>query len=142
MKLSLNDYISIFIHQTDLFLTSYVKQKLAPFNIAPEQNLVMMLLWEQDGLTQNEVAIKLGKDKTNIARMVAGLESKGFIKRINCPRDRRSQRLYLTDKGIELKGHIVPIAEEFNESVCKDISEEELLQVKRILKKMRENVKS
>ncbi|GAA3321409.1 hypothetical protein GCM10020331_037130 [Ectobacillus funiculus] len=58
MKLTLDDYISIFIHQTDLALTSCVKDRLAPFNIAPEQNLIMMLLWEQDGLTQNELAEK------------------------------------------------------------------------------------
>ena len=136
----LNDYISIFIHQTDLHLTSYVKNKLAPFNIAPEQNLVMMLLWEQDGLTQNEVAIKLGKDKTNIARMSHGLEQKGFIRRNNCPKDKRSQRLYLTEVGMKLKDSVISIAEEFNQIVCNGITEDELIQLRKILSKMRENV--
>jgi MarR family transcriptional regulator, organic hydroperoxide resistance regulator len=141
MTLSLNDYISIFIHQTDLELTSYVKNKLAPFNIAPEQNLIMMLLWEHDGLSQNEISIKLNKDKTNIARMAHGLEQKGFVKRAMCPKDRRVQRLFLTESGQQLEGHIRPIAEAFNEAICQNITHEELDQVRRILSKMRANLK-
>ncbi len=141
MTLTLNDFISIFIHQTDLELTGYVKAKLSPFNIAPEQNLIMMLLWEKDGLSQNMVANKLNKDKTNIARMAYGLEQKGFVKRLNCPMDRRVQRLYLTKEGAELKKHIIPIATQFNQVLCQNITLEELNQVRQILSKMRANLK-
>lgn len=141
LKLSLKDYISIYIHQTDLILTSYVKNKLAPFNLAPEQNLILMVLWEQDGLTQNEIGQKLDKDKTNIARMSFSLEQKGFIKRCACSYDRRAQRLYLTEEGKKLGEIVIPIAEEFNKMICKDISDEEVAILRKILSKMRENVK-
>lgn len=140
MKLALADYISIFIHQTDLTLTNYVKSKLAPFQLAPEQNLIMMLLWEKDGLTQNEIAEKLDKDKTNIARMVFNLEQKGFIRRVCPEHDRRSLKVHLTEQGKELGSRVIPIAEEFNDLVCKGISNEELSEVRRILTKMRANV--
>lgn len=140
MKLTLNDYISIFIHQTDLTLTNYIKNKLAPNNLAPEQNLIMMVLWEQDGLTQNKIAKKLGKDKINITRMIYNLEQKGFIKRISGKEDKRLSTVYLTEKGKNLANTIIPITEEFNEIVCKGISNEELLEVRRILSKMQVNV--
>lgn len=140
MKLTLNDYISIFIHQTDLLLTNYIKNKLVPHNLAPEQNLIMMVLWEQDGITQNNIAKKLGKDKTNIARMVYNLEQKGFIQRVNDEKDKRISIVYLTESGKKLANRIIPITEEFNELVCKGITNEELLEVKRILIKMRANV--
>ncbi len=139
LKMPLDDYISIFIHQADLSLTNYVKSKLAPFNLAPEQNLVMMILWEKDGLTQNEIGEKLNKDKTNIARMVFNLEQKGFIRRVN-ENDRRSLRVYLTEKGQELGHQVIPIAEEFNRLVCAGITSEELMEFKRILTKMCSNV--
>lgn len=141
MRSSLNDYISIVIHQTDLTLTSYVKTKLAPLNIAPEQNLIMILLWEKDGMTQNEIAEKLYKDKTNIARMASNLENKGFIQRVPSKEDRRSLKLYLTDKGKELGRSVTPIAEEFNRQVCHGITDEELKELRRILSKMRDNVR-
>lgn len=140
MKLSLDDYISIFIHQTDLTLTNYVKSKLTPFNLAPEQNLIMMLLWERDGINQNDIAERLKKDKTNIARMAFNLEQKGFIRRISGEPDRRSLRIYLTQKGKELGDYVIPLTEEFNDMVCSGISEEELLEVRRILAKMCSNV--
>ena len=140
MKLSLQDYISIFIHQTDLTLTNYIKTKLDPFNIAPEQNLIMMLLWEKDGMTQNEIAEKLYKDKTNIARMASNLENKGFIQRVPNQEDRRSLKLYLTAKGKELGQSVIPMAEEFNQQVCKGITDDELKELRRILGKMRDNM--
>ncbi|PLS18320.1 MarR family transcriptional regulator [Bacillus sp. M6-12] len=141
MKLSWADYISIAIHQTDLTLTSYIKNKLAPFNLAPEQNLILMLLWEQDGLSQNDIAEKLDKDKTNIARMVLNLEHKGFIERTISQHDRRSLKVYLSDKGCALGNEIIPITEEFNQLVTNGVTEDELKEFSRILTKMRNNVR-
>lgn len=140
MTLSFQDYISIKIHQTDLGLTSYIKSQLEPYNLAPEQNLVMMLLWEKDGLTQNQLAKVLNKDKTNIARMVSNLENKGFIKRSKCQEDQRSLELYLTPCGKELGNEVIPIAKKFNKVVCKGISTEELKEMERLLSMMNHNV--
>lgn len=141
MKLTLKDYISIKIHKTDLELTNYIRSKLEPYNLAPEQNLIMMLLWEQDGITQNQLVECLSKDKTNVARMAFNLESKGFIKRLTCNDDRRAIRLYLTEAGKELGAKVIPIAEEFNEIVTNGITVEELLQLERVLSKITMNVK-
>ncbi|MEQ6390723.1 MarR family transcriptional regulator [Bacillaceae bacterium S4-13-58] len=140
MGLSFQDYISIKIHKTDLQLTSFIKSKLEPFNLAPEQNLIMILLWEKDGLNQNQIAEKLAKDKTNIARMASSLEKKGFIKRVQCSYDRRSLNLFLTPCGKELGNQILPIAEEFNKVVTKGITLEEIHQLESIIGKMTRNV--
>lgn len=139
LRLFFRDYIGILIHQTDLTFTNYVKKKLEPFNLAPEQNLIMMLLWEKDGLTQNEIAEALTKDKTNIARMLSNLEGKGFIRRICDEKDRRSLKVYLTDEGKELGNHVIPIAEEFHDIICEGISDEELELMRKILLKMCSN---
>ncbi|WP_442600157.1 MarR family winged helix-turn-helix transcriptional regulator [Neobacillus sp. D3-1R] len=142
MKLTLTEYISIKLHKTDLMLTSFIKSKLDPFNLAPEQNLIMMLLWEKDGLTQNQLVESLNKDKTNIARMASNLENKGFIKRVNCDEDRRAVRLYLTKAGKELGEKVIPIAEEFNDIICHGISKEELVVMEKVLSKMNSNVQN
>ncbi|WP_077622989.1 MarR family winged helix-turn-helix transcriptional regulator [Sediminibacillus massiliensis] len=140
MKLSFQDYISIKIHKTDLNLTSYIKSELEQFNLAPEQNLILMLLWEKDGLTQNQLVEKLNKDKTNIARMASNLENKGFIKRVNCKDDRRSLKLYLTNSGKELKEKVIPVTERFNDLVCKNFTEDEVAELERLLEKVNKNV--
>ncbi len=140
IRFPLEDYIGIMIHQTDLSLTQYVKHKLAPFGITPEQNLIMMLLWREDGLSQHDITQLLGKDKTNVARMLYSLESKNFIYRTDCPDDRRSLRVYLTDKGKQLKLEVKPIAESFSALVTQGISDEELALMRRLLNTIRDNV--
>jgi MarR family transcriptional regulator, organic hydroperoxide resistance regulator len=140
LNISFQDYISIKIHETDLKLTNYIKSKLEPFNLAPEQNLIMMLLWEKEGLTQNQLVEMLNKDKTNITRMASSLEKKGFIKRINCEDDRRSVRLYLTETGKKLGDEVLPITEKFNEIVCNGITSEEFILFEQILTKINKNV--
>ncbi|GGF13741.1 MarR family transcriptional regulator [Halobacillus andaensis] len=142
MNLTFQDYISIKIHKTDLKLTSYIKSQLKPYNLAPEQNLIMMLLWEEDGLSQNQLAKQLNKDKTNIARMASNLEDKGFIKREGSQSDRRSLELYLTASGQQLKEKVLPVAENFNDIVCEGITEDELKQLDRLLTKMNQNIEA
>lgn len=141
MTLFSKDNIGVFIHQIDLALTSYAQNKLAPFKIAPEQSLIMMLLWKQDGLTQKEISQKLDKNKAIITRMVDSLEQKGFIQRVISQSDRRLQSVYLTAEGKNLMDNVIPIAKEINQLICKEISPEELQEVIRILSKMRQNIK-
>ncbi|MGP4075523.1 MarR family winged helix-turn-helix transcriptional regulator [Halobacillus sp. K22] len=139
MKLSFEDYISIKIHRTDLKLTSYIKSMLEPYNLAPEQNLIMMLLWEEDGLNQKQLAMKLNKDKTNIARMASNLEKKGFVTRSYSCEDRRSLELYLTETGSELREEVLPVTEEFNKIATGNLTGEEKEQLAQLLNKIERN---
>ncbi|ASF39380.1 MarR family transcriptional regulator [Halobacillus halophilus] len=139
MKLSFEDYISIKIHRTDLKLTNYIKSRLEPYNLAPEQNLIMMLLWEEDGLNQRQISRKLNKDKTNIARMASNLENKGFITRNYSSEDRRSLELYLTPTGSELREEILPVTEEFNKIATKNLTSREKEQLEDLLSKIDQN---
>ncbi|MFP5114910.1 hypothetical protein ACSU64_21375 [Bacillaceae bacterium C204] len=63
--MNLNEHIGILIRNTDLAIANYVKKKLEPFNLAPEQNLIMMILWKQEGISPNEFVLHLNKDKGN-----------------------------------------------------------------------------
>ncbi|WP_022794850.1 MarR family transcriptional regulator [Marinococcus halotolerans] len=134
------DFISIMIHQTDLKLTSFIKEELREFNLTPEQNLIMMLLWEEDGRTQNDIARRLQKDKTNIARMAVQLEKKQFVRRVSGVEDQRAMQLFVTEEGRQLQETVRPKAERFNAAVTKDISAEELKALEQTLAKINKNV--
>lgn len=134
------DFISIIIHQTDLKLTSFIKEELQVFNLTPEQNLIMMLLWEEDGRTQNDIARRLQKDKTNIARMAVQLEKKQFVRRVSGVEDQRAMQLFVTEEGRQLQERVRPKAERFNAAVTKGISAEELKALEQTLAKINRNV--
>ena len=59
---------------------------------------VLMLVWDENGLSQNALARKLFKDKTTIARLVVGIESSGLDVKGERP-DRREKGVFLTEKG-------------------------------------------
>lgn len=138
--MKLDDILGLFIHRVDVKVTNLLRTKMEPFQIAPEQNLILLLLLERDGLTQNEIAEHLDKDKTNIARMVSSLEKKGFIIRISSQQDRRYVRVHISEKGKDLCDQIRPLLEEVNEQVSKNISKEELIMLDPILHKIYKNV--
>ncbi|ELK48063.1 MarR family transcriptional regulator [Halobacillus sp. ACCC02827] len=140
MKRSFQNHISIKLHQTDLKLTSFIKAKLAPYNLAPEQNLIMMLLWEEDGLTQNQIANYLGKDKANIARMASSLEKKGYIERCFRIDDMRSLELHLTESGRMLEAKVTAVTDEINEVVNQTMTEAEMNELDRLLLKMQQSI--
>ncbi|NEW09304.1 MarR family transcriptional regulator [Paenibacillus sp. SYP-B3998] len=139
MHAAFEDYIGIHLRNAHLTIANCIKHQLLPYQLAPEQNLIMLLLWKQDGWNQNEIAEKLNKDKTNIARMLLNLEQKGFVRRVVQSEDRRYFNVYVTENGKKLEEQVIPIIEEANRQFCKDIDEQELKEFLRILSKIRTN---
>lgn len=74
--MKIDDTMALFIRRLDVKITNLMRTKMEPYQIAPEQHLILRLLLERDGLTQNEIAQQLEKDKTNVARMVSSLEKR------------------------------------------------------------------
>lgn len=137
--MSLDEQIGILVRNAHLSISSYVKKQLEPFNLAPEQNLIMMMLWEKDGISPNELSTKLNKDKANIARMISSLEKKGYIKKIEDPSDKRTFKVYLTEDGKKLECLVLPILKKTSETVLNGITEEQLIELRNLISKMINN---
>jgi DNA-binding MarR family transcriptional regulator len=65
--------------------------------------MVLSHLWEQDGLTPSELAERLGVEPPTITNMLSRMEKAGFLERCRDQRDARCTRVYLTEKGRELR---------------------------------------
>ncbi len=61
--------------------------------------LAMRELAETPGLAQNDLADRLGLEKSTVSRLVGGLERRGWVRRDRDPENRRYLRLSLTDEG-------------------------------------------
>lgn len=137
--MSLDEQIGILVRNAHLSISSYVKKQLEPFNLAPEQNLIMMMLWEKDGISPNELSTKLNKDKANIARMISSLEKKGYIKKIEDPSDKRTFKVHLTEDGKKLECLVLSILKKTSETVLNGITEEQLIELRNLISKMINN---
>jgi MarR family transcriptional regulator for hemolysin len=71
------------------------------------QNLVLELLWEQDGLAPGEIAQRLGVSTPTIVKMASRMQAAGLLSRRRDERDARLVRLWLTDRGRSLREPIL-----------------------------------
>lgn len=77
-------------------------------DITPEQWTVLSFLWRQDGMSQQALCDATFKDKPSMTRLVDNLAKQGLVERRIAPKDRRSNLVFLTEKGrnIEEKANI------------------------------------
>jgi DNA-binding MarR family transcriptional regulator len=72
---------------------------VAPLQLTPAQFSVLMLLDNNPGRNQTEIASTLGILRPNFVAMLDVLEGRGLCARMRSANDRRSHILVLTDKG-------------------------------------------
>ncbi|NVN87101.1 MAG: MarR family transcriptional regulator [Rhodopseudomonas sp.] len=72
---------------------------VAPLQLTPAQFSVLLLLDNNPGRNQTEIATTLGILRPNFVAMLDALESRGLCVRTRSANDRRSHILMLTDKG-------------------------------------------
>ena len=106
------------------------------------QEMVLLELWKEDGLKGGELADRLGVEPPTVTRMIRRMESCGFLERRPDPADARSFRVHLTDKGRALEEPVARIWREVEEKTLRGISPEEMLVLRRLLARIRENLGS
>jgi MarR family transcriptional regulator, organic hydroperoxide resistance regulator len=103
--------------------------------IAAEQYSLLVQLWEHNGLSQGALAEKTAKDKTTMARLAAGLESRGLIERRPSASDGRERLLFLSDEGKSVMDQATTLARKILADAQKDISDEQLELCRNILRR-------
>lgn len=100
----------------------------------------LRILWEEDGLTQRELATRTRMRGPSAADALYDLERRGLIRRIADRDDRRKVRVLLTAKGRTLYDVVMPDIAVTNGIMLTDFpaAEQELL--KAMLRRIRRNL--
>ena len=75
------------------------------------QYLVMMVLWQEDGMSVGKIAHKLELDSATLTPMLKKLEAVGFISRTRNKLDERVVEIALTEKGNQLQHEVASVQE-------------------------------
>lgn len=97
-------------------------------------------LWEEEGLTQRELSRRIGMMEPTTVSALAAMERRGLVKRERDPNDRRRRIVRLTRKGRNLKAKLLPEAYQANVVALEGVSEAEIRQLKKTLRKMKANL--
>jgi len=76
---------------------------LEPLNLTYTSYIAMLSLWEKDGVTVKELGDTLFLDSGTLTPLLKKLEITGYISTKRDTHDERNLRIYLTEKGKELK---------------------------------------
>ncbi len=141
MDFKLDESIGYIIECTEQCLKRELRKSFQAhgFDVTPYQWTVLYRLWEQEGLTQAEIAERTFKDKPTITRMVDVLEKKGFVVRRNDENDRRVYKIYLTEDGKMLKQKLVPVVEAHIAKALQEIAPDAVESAKQLLLKIYSN---
>ena len=105
--------------------TMYRDRALSDTGLAGCHTPYMLALYRIPGCTQEELARDLNVNKSSVARQLAVLEERGFIRREPSPGDRRSQLVYPTQKALDLQPRILQVLYEWNAYLTGELTPEE-----------------
>ncbi|WP_246024223.1 MarR family winged helix-turn-helix transcriptional regulator [Azospirillum ramasamyi] len=101
---------------------------VAPHDITPGQFGVLIMIRENEGLSQSDLGTAVGIDRSTMVAVIDRLESRGLVVRAPSPNDRRSYALRLSPEGQALMDDLTPRVQAHDQSMVKDLSPEEQAQ--------------
>ena len=118
-----------------------VGNALHQYNLTAAEEPFLMAILNHEGFSQEELTVYVGVDKAATARAVRSLEEKGYLTRVQDPKDKRQNRVYPTDKAREVgplvKGELARI----NLALTQSLSQEEDDRIYALLLRIDENFK-
>ena len=116
--------------------------KICGFDITVEQWMILLVLWKQNGQTQQEIANRVGKDKGTISPQLDGLEKRDLIMRLQDKNDKRRNVVCLTQKGKDMEKDLIPLGFANTKIAQHDIPEEDLKTCLEVLRKVCKNLEA
>jgi DNA-binding MarR family transcriptional regulator len=100
-------------------------ERLTPLKLTPPHAGILHLLARVSGVSQRELAGKLGMHASRLVAVVDEMESLGLVVREGNTDDRRTYSLQITPKGTEALKEIARIAQQHNESLSAALTPDE-----------------
>ena len=101
--LALDHQLCFAIYSASLAMTKFYKPVLDPLGLTYPQYLVMLVLWEGDGITVSQLGERLGLDSGTLTPLLKRLQASGLLTRLRDAADERRVLLQLTAAGRALR---------------------------------------
>ena len=105
-NLKLKNQLCFALYAATNAITRAYRSRLSKIGLTYPQYLVMMILWETDGITVKGLADHLQIDSSTITPLLKRLESTGFLLRQRSVVDERLVNVFLTESGRNIKASV------------------------------------
>jgi MarR family transcriptional regulator, organic hydroperoxide resistance regulator len=100
---TLDGQLCFALYSANLAMGKLYRQLLAGLDLTYPQYLVMLVLWEGDGITVSELGERLFLDSATLTPLLKRLQTAGLVQRTRGTRDERQVIVTLTDEGRALR---------------------------------------
>lgn len=118
----------------------YFNKKLEKYNIKRNQLQILHYLYNNEGVSQNELGKALMVDKITVTKILKGLVKEKYVEKKDGKEDKRRKELYVTEKGYKLHDEVYDIMQEVTDILFRDFSFGEEQIVRELLIRMSKNI--
>ena len=119
---SFGHYISVIYRHLQI----YLNQEFTAYGFGSGQYLFFVHISHHEGITQKELSCHLAIDKATTAKAIKKLSRLGYLRSEQDETDRRSYKLYLTDKGTAILPEVRRIMRNTMEVLSRGLEEEQI----------------
>jgi DNA-binding MarR family transcriptional regulator len=104
------------------------------------QEMILVQLWREEGLTQSQLVERLGVEPPTVTKMLQRIEQDGIVERRPAPEDARVSRVFLTERGRALEHEVAHAWSCVEQRAVAGMTAEERMLLRRLLIQVRTNL--
>jgi MarR family transcriptional regulator for hemolysin len=142
MSLDLKRQLVSQLVETSRLLRNFIDHRAKSRGTTRAQWIVLFRLREQEGLSQVDLADVLELQPISLVRLLDRLVEHGLVERRHDPKDRRANRLFLTDAGRQLVDDLDSLRDANATDVLQGVSTASIQTTLDTLRDIKERIKS
>jgi MarR family transcriptional regulator, organic hydroperoxide resistance regulator len=137
---SLGGSLGYLVRDANRAFQRLLEKRIAPHGVTRGQWYFLRVLWEEDGLSQRELSLRVGMMEPTTVIALRGMEKTGLIRRARSVTDRRVTRVHLTAKAKRLRARLLQISQGVNDQGAEGIDPGDVAQFRRVVARMTKNL--
>ena len=130
------------LHDVARMLRTFADQRARDLNMTRAQWAVLVKLQRCEGVKQSELAESLDLAPITLARLIDKLTAAGMVERRDDAKDRRANRLFLTDKAGPTLEKLGELGEQLMGLALAGLGPQTLASLRQALERIRQNLKT
>lgn len=111
-ELLLGNQLCFALYSASLAMSKVYRPLLGPLGLTYPQYVVMLALWECEGLSIGELGERVALDSGTLTPLLKRLQALGYIERTRSAADERQVLITLTRRGVDLQAKVAAVHEQ------------------------------
>lgn len=136
MRESLGKYITTI----SKYINYYINKRAENLNLNIHQVHILRILYNNEGINQEELTDIYKSDKVTISKLLDGLVKEQYVEKKKNDKDKRVKNLYVTEKGKSIREKISNILKDITKILSSGFTGKENIVIRELLDKMLKNI--